>query len=264
MRIVAWNCAMALHRKIDSLLSLRPDVAIIPEAAAPERLVGRAAALTDASLVWIGKNSNKGLLIAGFGPTVLDMSPHRYDSRLHWMAPVAVNGIPGFGQPLHLLGVWAQNANEDNRRKGNPGFLQDALKRYRKFLRAAPAIVAGDFNNHVIWDRPGWRMNHANEIRALSHLGLVSAYHVSRGVRAGEEPEPTLYWRDRSRDGPTYHIDYMFIEDDWARQPFDLTVGRYEDWVGTGLSDHVPLVLEITPVEFVNSGAKGMGGTADH
>ena len=58
---------MALHRKIDALMALRPDLAVIPEAGAPERLVERVPALAEASLVWVGKNPNKGLLLAGFG-----------------------------------------------------------------------------------------------------------------------------------------------------------------------------------------------------
>jgi hypothetical protein len=31
MRIVAWNCNMALDRKVDTLLGLAPDIAIIGE-----------------------------------------------------------------------------------------------------------------------------------------------------------------------------------------------------------------------------------------
>ena len=38
MRIVAWNCNMALDRKIDALLALKPDIAIVAECAEPERL----------------------------------------------------------------------------------------------------------------------------------------------------------------------------------------------------------------------------------
>ena len=235
---------MALHRKIDALMALHPDIAVIPEAAEPERLLDRAPALAKASLVWVGRNPHKGLLLAGFGATRLAFNRRRHDGRLHWMAPVAVSGLPGMDAPVHLLGVWAQNASEGNLRKDNPGFLQRALRRYRRFLRAAPAVVAGDFNNHVQWDRPGWRINHANEIRALARLGLVSAYHLSRGVEAGNEPEPTFYWRRRAVDG--YHIDYVFMPEYWSTYAFDVTVGKYEDWTGSGLSDHVPLVLEMT------------------
>jgi hypothetical protein len=33
MKIVAWNCNMGFHKKYESLLALKPDVAIIPECA---------------------------------------------------------------------------------------------------------------------------------------------------------------------------------------------------------------------------------------
>ena len=238
---------MALHRKFEALLALQPDIAVISEAARPERLQVRAPEFIASSLVWVGNNPDKGLLIAGFGGARITMSRRRYDPRLHWIAPVSIAGLPDLDGPLHLLGVWAQNANEGNRQKDNPGYLQRALQRYRRFLRAAPSIVAGDFNNHVTWDRPGWRMNHANEISVLSGLGLVSAYHATRGVVAGHEPEPTLYWRDRREDGPTYHIDYVFMPRSWTGPSASLSLGSFADWVGSGLSDHVPLILDALP-----------------
>ena len=149
------------------------------------------------------------------------------------MAPVTVSGLPGANAPVHLLGVWAQNASEGHRQKDNPGFLQRALRRYRRFLRAAPAVVAGDFNNHVQWDRaPDGGSTMPTRFVPLARLGLVSAYHVSRGVEAGNEPEPTFYWRRRAVDG--YHIDYVFMPKDWSAHAFDVMVGKFEDWIGSG------------------------------
>ena len=244
MRIVVWNCAKALHRKIDALMTLRPDVAVISEAAEPERLVARAPGLADASLVWVGRYPNQGLLLAGFGTTVLELDRHLHDDRLHHMAPVSVSGLPGLDKPIHLLGVCAQNSSGGNRRKDNPGPLRQALRRYRGFLRSAPAVVAGDFNNHVCWDKPRWPINHVNAVRDLARLGLVSAYHVARGVEAGKELEPTYFQHFRATAG--YHIDYVFMPEEWANRAFSLMVGRYQDWIEPRLSDHVPLVLEIT------------------
>ena len=259
MRVVAWNCAGALHRKIDALMALRPDLAVISEAADRERLIAQVPELAEASLVWVGENPNKGLLLAEFGTTLLEFDQHRHDDRLHWMAPVTVSGLPGLDQTVHLLGVWSQNASEGKRRKDDPGYLLQALRKYDKFLRSAPAIVAGDFNNNVFWDKPGWKMNHANEIRALANLGLVSAYHVSRAVEAGSEPEPTIYWHWQETNG--YHIDYVFIPQEWLRYSFEPTVGRYRDWVGSRprLSDHVPLALEI---ELPRRAVRSMGYSA--
>ena len=38
MRLIAWNCNMAFHRKVEPLLALRPDIAVISECAEPGRL----------------------------------------------------------------------------------------------------------------------------------------------------------------------------------------------------------------------------------
>jgi len=38
MRLLIWNCAMALHRKFDAMLRLRPDVAVVCECAQLPRL----------------------------------------------------------------------------------------------------------------------------------------------------------------------------------------------------------------------------------
>ena len=44
---------MALHRKIDALMALRPDLAVISESAEPGRLLDGAPELAEASLVWL-------------------------------------------------------------------------------------------------------------------------------------------------------------------------------------------------------------------
>jgi hypothetical protein len=90
-----------------------------------------------------------------------------------------------------------------------------------------------------------WANNHAAAVADLHRLGLVSAYHVARGVAQGAEPEPTLYWRDRRRDGPVYHIDYCFVPRRWTARLAQVVVGGFDAWVGSGLSDHVPLIVEV-------------------
>ena len=47
-------------------------------------------------------------------------------------------------------------------------------------------------------------------VEKARRLGLESAYHHLRGEPEGTETEPTHYWRDRKKDDPTYHIDYIF------------------------------------------------------
>ncbi|NNF80092.1 MAG: hypothetical protein HKN05_18885 [Rhizobiales bacterium] len=86
------------------------------------------------------------------------------------------------------------------------------------------------------------------KVAILEKLGLVSAYHAYTGETNGEETLPTHYWRDRKKDGPTYHIDYIFMPENWLSSIKEFQVGAFEDWCGARLSDHVPLVLDVDPL----------------
>lgn len=241
MRIVAWNCNMALHRKFDALLSLRPDLAIVSECAEPDRLRQRLdIGMICGDPVWVGTSPHKGLAIFGFNGHRVALAPGHRRSLKH-IAPVRVDGAARF----NLLGVWAQNFSDGIRRKRQPGPLRLALRHYRDFLTEGPTVVAGDFNNSVYWDRPGWLINQAWAVGALAGLGLTSAYHAYRGEAQGDESDPTLYWRDRKKDGPTYHIDYIFLPRAWVARLCALSVGSFEQWCQPGLSDHVPVVAEV-------------------
>ena len=189
---------MALHRKFDAMLRLRPDIAVISECAGPKRLQELAGSIgVGADTVWIGDNRNKGLAVFAFNGYAVRLA-EPFHATLRHVAPVRVSGPVA----CNLLAVWAQNGSGGVNRKHQLGPLRRALTKYKAFLAEQPAIVAGDFNNNVFWHRPGWRINHANAVASLQKLGLASAYHVLRGELQGEETVPTLYWRDRKKDGP--------------------------------------------------------------
>ena len=232
---------MALHRKFDALWSLKPDVAIVSECAAPERVRPR---LPDDNpihdMLWVGRNPNKGLAVLTFNGYSATLAAG-HDPALELIAPVSIEGDLAFS----LLAVWAQNLSGGNYRKDQPGPLRIALDRYRTFFESGSTVAAGDFNKNVIWDRPGWPMNHADAVEILDGHGLVSTYHAITGETQGQEQTPTIYWRDRTKDGPTYHLDYVFLPAVWLPDIHQFEVGSYEDWCGSGLSDHVPLVVDI-------------------
>jgi exodeoxyribonuclease-3 len=252
MRLVAWNCNMALARKLDALRRLAPDIAVISECAEPARL-GAIAGLTGEP-VWIGDNPHKGLAVLAFNGYAARLAAP-FHATLRHVAPIHVSGPV----ELSLLAVWAQNASAaGGLRKHRLGPLRRALTKYADFLAARPAIVAGDLNNNVIWHRPGWRINHAATVEILARRGLVSAYHARSGEAQGAETVPTLYWRDRTRDGPTYHIDYIFLPEAWLARIRDFHVGTFDDWCGAGLSDHVPVVIDID-VETIAAPAHRVG-----
>ena len=232
---------MALHRKAEALMALKPDIAIVCETAEPSRLVERSSFdWIETEPVWIGDNPSKGIGVFAFNGYRVCLDP-AHASRLRYVLPVRISGPAR----INLLAVWAQNASAGITRKHQPGPLRLALTRYRSFLEEGPAIIAGDWNNNVIWDRPGWRINHRNVLRALEGLDLVSAYHAAMNEDQGQETIPTHYWRDRREDGPTYHIDYIFLPREWLGHMTLFDLGSFADWCGNGLSDHVPLTIDL-------------------
>ena len=104
--------------------------------------------------------------------------------------------------------------------------------RYRTFLGERPAVIAGDLNSNTIWDKPGWRINHLDQgqdPRGELWPGQRLSCNPRRGAWSGAADS---HWRDRTKDGPTYHIDYVFLPAAWigkvSQQPSVPSV----DWCG--------------------------------
>jgi len=231
---------MALHAKAAGLLALRPDIAVISECAEPDRLRLRGASWLESDPVWVGRNPHKGLAVFGFNGHSVRLA-ESYHAGIHYVAPVHVDGPT----ECNLLAVWAQNASSGNIRKRSLGPLRRAITRYRDFLNHPATLVAGDLNSNTIWDKPGWRINHSTKVRLLDErFGLVSAWHAIRGETHGAESVPTLYWRDRTKDGPTYHIDYVFLPSRWVDKA-KVEIGTFELWCCAGLSDHAPVIVDV-------------------
>ncbi len=239
-RVASWNCNMALHRKLEALDELDADIAILPEIARPDIVARKAPGFIADRCVWDGGNPNKGLGILAKSYHWEFRLDDSYDPSNGIVMPVQVSGPVQF----NLMAVWSLHVNGKKATSNAPGAVIRALETSAEFCRDAPLVVAGDFNNSAIWDRPGNVNNMAAIDEILRDYGLVSAYHVAYSAQLGSEPDPTLYWRDRKRDGYRYHIDYIYIPRAWTRAHYSLTVGGFDDWVGSGRSDHVPLVVE--------------------
>src|SRR5262249_9438499 len=134
---------MALHRKLDAVLRLQPDIAIICECAEPRGLMAFAGSgYRSGNPIWIGDNRNKGLAVFAFNNYGARLADPFYPT-LRYVAPVQITG------PIecNLLAVWAQNASGGVSRKHQLGPLRRALAKYTRFLAERPSVVAGDFNN---------------------------------------------------------------------------------------------------------------------
>ena len=241
LRIVSWNCAGALHRKWQHLLSLEPDIAIVPEACMPQRLsFDRSSIEAPVDSVWIGRLPYKGLGVFSFGDWRIQRRPN-FEERLEWILPLAVTGEVEFT----LVAVWAMNHRArtpvpEGLPRPQPHAAADL---YGFDAEAERLVVVGDFNSAPQWDTPK-NPRFADLINRYEGAGLRSVYHALSGQPFGSESQPTHWWRDRKADGPTYHIDYAFVPEGWLHAS-TMEIGGYERWVTQAGSDHAPLIVDI-------------------
>jgi exodeoxyribonuclease III len=235
MRIVVWNCAQGLDKKCDRLMSLRPDLAIVPECAEPDVLRKKAPGFEFGDCEWSGELKNKGLGVFAFNGHTLRRH-QSWDRRFHLFLPVEVRGA----SKLNLLATWAFNHRAPATVTPNPVTTMQAITHYEPFLRAHDAIMAGDFNSNIIWDKEGRYSSFAQLNAALEALGLRSAYHAKHGQRFGEEQHPTHFFQWNA--AKTFHIDYAYVPDKWLPRVLEVTVGDADGWLAH--SDHAPLTVE--------------------
>src|SRR6266498_3420601 len=166
---------MALDRKVDALLGLQPDIAIVCECAEPERLRSKASWM-QGEPVWIGRNPHKGLAVFAFNGYAVQLA-ESYHPSLRYIAPVHVDGPT----QCNLLAVWAQTASAGGIRKHQLGPLRRELARYKSFLGERPAVIAGDLNSNTIWDKPGWRIYLSTT--APTHIYTLSLHDALQAWR---------------------------------------------------------------------------------
>jgi len=231
MRIIVWNCAMSLHTKWDNLIGLRPDIAVIAECAEPRILWAKLKCEQKCDVQWIGDNPNKGLGVFVFQDYSLERDDS-YNSRFKQFLPVNVSGLTN----CFLLAVWAFNGRRKDEPRSYSAETLSAIDYYQHFLSSWQSVIAGDFNNSVVWDHQSKISNFSAIASRLKQLGLTSAYHDFMRVPFGSEPDKTLFFRKSSLE---YHIDYCFIPQGWTAQ--DVVVGKREQWIA--LSDHAPLFV---------------------
>jgi exodeoxyribonuclease III len=241
MRIVVWNCATRLRgAKLKALENLQPDIAVVPDCESPRKLWGKQPLLAPIPMEWIGDDEQRGLGVLAFNRYRIERHPD-YDPGLRWILPVEVRG------PVHfrLLAVWVGNQPLPQSKDNQAADLRNPVMRYKGFLAAGPSVVAGDFNNNIRWDIGKKAADHARTVAGLERLGMASAYHIGRGELHGKESLATFYGRNRKPDALHYHVDYCFLPLDWCSHLRDVEVGAFAAWVGKGLSDHVPLIVDV-------------------
>lgn len=233
MKIITWNCNMAFRKKAAFVLSHLPDIVVVPECEAPEKLKFDAGIPQPTDVLWHGTNRNKGLGVFSYTQykfKLLDCHNPAFKNIL----PIAVTG----GKiDFTLFAVWANNPED----KDGVYVTQvwKAIHYYEAILKKNKVILIGDFNSNTIWDKPKREGNHSTVVQVLQSKKIESTYHHFHQQEQGKEKHPTLFMY-RHKDKP-YHIDYCFASTCFIKKLTDVKVGKYTDC--KPFSDHPPLMV---------------------
>jgi endonuclease/exonuclease/phosphatase family metal-dependent hydrolase len=232
MRLLAWNCAMALHKKAQAVARLQPDIAVISEC-------GESSVLSLEQFgyagVWVGSNRHKGLGLFVRKPLHPRPLPQ---PKQKW---VLAADIEGYSQPLRVIAVWACRVGSANR-CDYIGQLYEALRANPDWLSCRNTVVAGDFNSNRRWDSRHPIVNHSSVVELLAAQGIISAYHTFYEEAQGSESKPTLYLL-KNRRRP-FHLDYVFVPGEWAQRLDKVSIRDGAKWAA--LSDHRPVIVDVS------------------
>jgi exodeoxyribonuclease III len=235
MRIITWNCNMALRKKVDLLNSYKPDILVIPECEHLDKFTYMVNSLQPQDRLWFGSNQNKGLGIFSYNGYRIKVHASHWPE-LKTIIPISVSRPDG--KRFTLFAIWAYNPFDPDGTYVTQ--VWKAIHHYKYLVRRKDTLLVGDFNSNTIWDKPRRIGNHSHVVKLLEKKGIYSAYHRHFNQEQGKEIHPTLYMY-RHKDKP-YHIDYCFASEDIIRNLHSVQIGNYEYWAK--YSDHVPVIVE--------------------
>jgi len=243
VRLITWNTHRLSERRRDAILELEPDILVLQE-------VKKGSTSLDLPGYQSSWHSFTDLGLAVLWRT--DRWALRPLEQLNWevVMPYEVRGPRNFT----LMALWDFNLRA---RDGRSEAARDLTGRKSQLLarlagpavgpRGVPLVVAGDFNSSQVWDdQAKYRDGFAARRQALQDHGLVSAYHAFHEEDFGSETRPTLL--HTFRDDRAYHIDYVFLPEEWMGSVKSVKVGDPQRWVRELGSDHVPVVVDLAEV----------------
>ena len=224
---------MAFRKKVDFILTQKPDILIIPECEHPDKLKFNSDTTIPTDILWYGSNQNKGLGVFSYGNYKLKLLDiHNPD--LKTILPISVT-CESFS--FILFAIWAYNPQD--RDYNYIGQVWKAIQYYEEILKGNNIILAGDFNSNVIWDKLHRKSSHSMVVDKLVDFNIFSAYHKFLNQVQGMEIHPTFFMY-RHKNKP-YHIDYCFASADFIDKLENVEIGTHEEWKVH--SDHNPVII---------------------
>lgn len=178
---------MAYRKKANFILSHSPDILVVPECEHPDKLLFEKNIPKPQQVIWYGSNMNKGLAVFSYSDYKLTLHKS-HDPNIKTILPIEITGS---NSKIFLLAVWAYNPLDPY--FTYVGQIWKAIDKYQRLFRGRDAIIAGDFNSNVIWDKPNRRVTHKMLVDKLAKLNITSCYHQHTRFNHGLEEHPTFY-----------------------------------------------------------------------
>lgn len=231
LKIITWNCGGAFRKKYHLLDEFKADVLVIQECENPESSKVEKYKEWSKNYIWHGENKNKGLAVFIRSDVVCEKLDW-HDDNLKYFIPCKIN------EEITLIATWCHGANSPT--FGYIGQLWKYMQLHKS--KFSKAIIAGDFNSNVKWDKWDRWWNHSDVVRELAELKIKSLYHRFYNENAGQETKPTFYHRKNLEK--SYHIDYIFVSDMIVKEINSFRIQEAKDWLQ--YSDHMPICCEIS------------------
>lgn len=231
MKIVSWNCRQGIHKydKFKKISELDADLYVLCEVMKPSHPPKDYLKFMEHS-IYIEepiepelKPWHKGLAIVY--KEDINIENNHWDYEYNDFLSVRVNGS------FNLVAVWPQGRGTREYVRRMEGYLEEHGTKIKK---SDNLVMCGDFN---INPRVSGQENKDGFYNILNDYGYESIYHRINDELLGHESINTFY----GGDNPV-HIDYLFSKPEIISS---FRIGEKEKYIGTKISDHVPLIFEV-------------------
>ena len=236
MKIIEWNCQGAFRKKNDEILSMQPDILIVPECENEAKLQFGTLTSKPNDFLWYGDNPNKGMGIFSYSDYKLELL-EEYNPYFKHIVPIRVTNTES---SFVLVAVWTV-PNIDNKDAKYIGQLFLAIEDYSHIFANEDIIMIGDFNSNATLDTKNKIGTHLDVVAKLKEMGITSLYHHETALEHGAEESPTFFLQ-RNKSKP-FHLDYCFVSEKFSEGYFTFTIGNADDWIH--ISDHLPIIVDI-------------------
>ncbi len=217
MRLISWNCGGGYRKKVDKILELSPDIAVIQECESIEKLRSFCKDKIPLKSFWFGGfYPHKGIGV--FFHKDYQILSMEYDVSIEFVIPMKLRSDFDF----YLFPVWAMAPISEVKGMTYPFQIEKAIKRYEDILKNNVAILIGDYNTPHI-EEPVEKTEFM-VVESFKKLEIYSAYHEYFKKGYGEHDQYTFYQHKNAEF--KHMLDYCFASKSIIERISKVEIGK--------------------------------------